>query len=36
VTTGKSLWRGREVSPQSLLSYQGGAEHVARSTGGIV
>jgi len=36
VTTGESLWRGREVNQRSLLSYQGDAEHVARSTGGSV
>ncbi len=36
VTAGTSLWRGREVNQQSLLSYQNGSEHIARSTGGAV
>jgi AraC family ethanolamine operon transcriptional activator len=35
-TVGTSLWRGREVSERSLLSYQGTAEHIGRSTGGAV
>jgi AraC family ethanolamine operon transcriptional activator len=36
VTGGSSLWRGREVNQRSLLSYQEGSEHIARSTGGAV
>lgn len=35
-TAGESLWRGREVNQRSLLSYQHGADHVGRSTGGHV
>ena len=34
-TTGASLWRGRAVNQQSLLSYQEGSDHVGRSTGGM-
>lgn len=35
-TAGTSLWRGHEVNERSLLSYQGNAEHIGRSTGGAV
>lgn len=33
---GVSLWRGREVNRRSLLSYQGGSEHVGRVSGGLL
>jgi AraC family ethanolamine operon transcriptional activator len=36
LTDGATVWRGREVDQRSLLSYQHGSEHVARSTGGFV
>jgi AraC family transcriptional regulator, ethanolamine operon transcriptional activator len=35
VSVGVSLWRGREVNQQSLLSYQGGGDHVGRISGGL-
>jgi AraC family ethanolamine operon transcriptional activator len=33
---GETFWRGREVNERTLFSYRPGAEHVARTNGGMV
>ena len=34
-SSSETVWRGRKVDERTLLSYQPGAEHVARSGGGL-